>query len=626
MDHRTWHNRIPGWLLVTATVFVVLIFIVTTSYLAFQYFYDGRIYPGVTVAGVSLAGKTYEEARDELSRLATPLESGATVRFQDRTVIVGSHLAPLDPDADMLLLDFNPKGTAEAALAVGREGSIFSNVASQTSALLFGHDSGFSVIAEREAITALLKKTFSDFERPTANASVTLDESNKAVIGEEKNGVELEYDKATNRLVHQLSIGSRSEVQLTSVQTVPDIKKADVGNIQPAIDRLLAAGIATLKHEKKTWKIDAAIRRNWLELARDESGVTAVLGIDPIKKYLEKEVAPKIDQEPVEAKLELSGGRVSVWQAGKAGVTVDLDETARRLSAATATEPSDIDVATKVAENVVTDQSADELGLKEIIGTGTSQFAGSPANRRHNIRTGANALHGLLIKPGEEFSLLKALGEIDGKHGYLPELVIKGNKTIPEYGGGLCQIGTTVFRATFNSGLPVTQRRNHSYRVVYYEPAGTDATIYDPAPDYRFVNDTEHYILIQARIEGSTISFDFWGTKDSRKIEVGKPVIYNIVSPGPTKIIETPDLPEGQKKCTEKAHAGADAYFDYKVTYPDGEVKEKRFTSHYVPWQAVCLVGAKKAPENPGGGSTLPTSTITPAATPAVTPTANPAP
>lgn len=297
---------------------------------------------------------------------------------------------------------------------------------------------------------------------------------------------------------------------------------------------------------------------------------------------------------------------------------IDLELTAQKIADWPTEKPESIEVSIKEVQSASVDANAEELGLKEIIGTGISQFSGSPANRRHNIKVGANSLNGLLIKPGEEFSLLKALGPIDGKHGYLQELVIKENKTIPEYGGGLCQIGTTMFRATFNSGLPVTQRRNHSYRVVYYEPAGTDATIYDPAPDYRFRNDTGHHILIQARMEGSQLAFDFWGTKDGRDVKFTKPVVYNIVSPGPTKIIETTTLKEGEKKCTEKAHNGADAYFDYSVTYPDGTEKKQRFSSHYVPWQAVCLVGAKKTPD--GTTPPPPSSTITPAAAPQVTP------
>jgi vancomycin resistance protein YoaR len=268
------------------------------------------------------------------------------------------------------------------------------------------------------------------------------------------------------------------------------------------------------------------------------------------------------------------------------------------------------------AESLAADN---DFRIKEIIGTGHSRFAGSPVNRRHNIKVGAASLHGLLIKPGEDFSLLKALGTIDDTTGYRTELVIKGDKTVPEFGGGLCQIGTTVFRTALASGLPISERRNHSYRVAYYEPAGTDATIYDPAPDFRFVNDTGNYILIQARLAGDDLYFDFWGVRDGRVATATAPTIYNIVKPEPTKIIETTELAPGEKKCTESSHNGADAYFDYTVTYPEGAtttpVQTRRFNSHYIPWQAVCLVGvaATSTPAVAGGtpASDTASSTVT---------------
>jgi len=190
---------------------------------------------------------------------------------------------------------------------------------------------------------------------------------------------------------------------------------------------------------------------------------------------------------------------------------------------------------------------------------------------------------------------LDALGEIDGTTGYLQELVIKGNQTIPEYGGGLCQIGTTSFRAALASGMPVTARQNHSYVVSYYNDEnglpGTDATIYDPAPDFRFLNDTGNYVLFQTRIEGNDLYFELWGTDDGRVAAQTKPVVWNRVAPPPTKYVDTTDIPPGTEKCTESAHAGIDAAFTYTVTYPDGEKKEETFQSHYRPWQAVCLRG-----------------------------------
>ena len=276
---------------------------------------------------------------------------------------------------------------------------------------------------------------------------------------------------------------------------------------------------------------------------------------------------------------------------------------------------SNISLVTKV-EEIEKISQANDLGIFELIGTGHSNFAGSPANRRHNIRTGASKLHGLVIKPGEEFSLVGALGAVDGSTGYLQELVIKDNKTIPEYGGGLCQIATTMFRAALSTGLPITERRNHSYRVSYYEPAGTDATIYTPRPDLKFKNDTGNNILIQARFEGANdIYFDMWGKSDGRTATTTYPVIYNIVKPGPTQIIETTDLKPGEKKCTEKAHSGADAYFDYTVVYNQGKENENkvetRFSSKYVPWREVCLVGVEPKTASSSATSTESVSTST---------------
>lgn len=114
----------------------------------------------------------------------------------------------------------------------------------------------------------------------------------------------------------------------------------------------------------------------------------------------------------------------------------------------------------------------------------------------------------------------------------------------------------------------------------------------------RFINDTSHYILILGELNGRILSFSIWGTNDGRKVTKTEPTIYNIIRPAPRKLIETTDLPPGELKCTEKAHNGADAYFDYSVDYSNGETKTRRFKSHYVPWQEVCLIGKKIIIEN----------------------------
>ncbi|MEA3463478.1 MAG: VanW family protein, partial [Patescibacteria group bacterium] len=353
---------------------------------------------------------------------------------------------------------------------------------------------------------------------------------------------------------------------------------------------------------KANWTIDdldlveanEAFASQSIAVARDLN-----LNKEIVKQFLQDEIASTTDMAPIKAKFEIKNNKVVEFQASKDGFKLNIKASFAKMEFELLGNRQDaIELVKTELKSAVLTSDINGFGINEIIGIGESNFSGSPQNRRHNIKIGADTLDGILIKPSEEFSLNGALGKINAETKYLPELVIKGNETILEYGGGLCQIGTTMFRAALSAGLPITQRRNHAYRVVYYEPAGTDAAIYDPWPDVRFINDTDNHILIQSRIKGDNLYFDFWGTNDGRVIEKTEPTIYNIVKPGPTKYIETLDLEPGEEKCTEHAHNGADAYFDYKVIYAGGETKEKRFSSHYVPWQAVCLIGVEELSNN----------------------------
>lgn len=608
-------SNLPNWFLISSACLVGMVFLLIMGYFIFQTRYENKIYPGVKVAGINLGGLEYEQAQEIIENKINQIDQGIKVSFNDHQVVIPFEERLLNPDF-INPLTFNSQATLKNAISIGRFEDGIDNLLEQLSALTGGYSLNLAISVDRMQLTEQLKKSFSDFESLPKNASLVFNSNDEVSIVSGQNGELFQYDKYVDQLIEQFQTGNTQEIILITNISQPEIVEAEVTeHVLSELEKFKKLPSFSLVYEQKKWKVTPAIMQSWLGLIKEDNVISVGFDNEKVKEYLDTEISPKITTEPVLPRIQINNGRVTIWQAGQDGVSLNNELTVQAIQAWPNNTDQEIVIATNIVPNPQINKNAEELGLKEIIGTGVSHFAGSPKNRRHNIKVGADALNGILIKPGEEFSLLKALGEIDAKSGYLPELVIKNNKTVPEYGGGLCQIGTTVFRATFNSGLPVTQRRNHSYRVSYYEPAGTDATIYDPAPDYRFRNDTGYHVLIQARLSGDDLAFDFWGTKDGREIEYTDPVIYNIVQPRPTKIIETTDLAEGEKKCTESAHAGADAYFDYTVTYSDGEIKKERFTSHYVPWQAVCLVGIKKPDPEPT--QTPPTSTISPLVTPA---------
>lgn len=236
-----------------------------------------------------------------------------------------------------------------------------------------------------------------------------------------------------------------------------------------------------------------------------------------------------------EGQLEISNNKVTNFVPPTPGRDLNLFESTNNVLAAL--ENNKLTSALSV-DTVEPGPLADttKLGIKELIGHGVSKFNSSPKNRRINIAKGIEKMKGIIVAKGEEFSFNKYLGPVEAYAGFVPELVIKAEGTVPELGGGLCQVSTTTFRAAMDAGLPITQRRNHAYAVSYYSPQGTDATIYPGVIDLKFVNDTPGSILIWPYMpDANTVVFDFYGTKDDRQVTLGTPSQFDKKSDGSMK-------------------------------------------------------------------------------------------
>lgn len=581
-------------------LFLIIIFvfgIVASFFLT----YHQRIYPKIFVGNLNLSGLTKDEALTQLDLSTESFERQglkflATSSLGKKTVSIPLKIFASDPTLVREILSFKNEEAVDFVFSIGREGNLIRKIEDLILVLIEKQQIQEKFDLNKKEIKDILKENFSLLEQPAKNASLSLDESGQLILIKEEEGFFFNYSQAIFILEENLKNLFYQPIFLTAEKQEPKIKKNQVNAAFERAKGLLKVAPFTLKYLKDEWQIDNKTFISWLEFIDQNQEINLSLSQEKFFEFL-KTIAEKIDIEPHDALFKIEEGRVIEFQTSAPGKKLNFEKSFEVALKNSLSGERFIELIVEKIEPKVLTSDVNELGIKELIGRGESKFSGSPKNRRLNIATGAKKLNGILIAPEEKFSLVKALGEVSEKTGFLPELVIKGNRTIPEYGGGLCQIGTTTFRVALSAGVPILARTPHSYRVIYYEPAGKDATIYNPQPDFVFLNDTPAHILFQTKIEGDNLIFEFYGTSDGRKVEISDSKIYNIVSPPPTQYIETEELPPGEKKKIERAIAGANAEFSQIITWLDGTKKEKIWQSHYKPWPEVWLIGKEPEPE-----------------------------
>lgn len=384
-------------------------------------------------------------------------------------------------------------------------------------------------------------------------------------------------------------------IELPVVEEPPVHASAELDQVRLQAERLLA-GPLTVAAASVNKAIDTKTLASMVQAGLSSAGVTLTFKQDALTAFLSG-LQSSIGQSPQNARLGIKDGHVAVVVASKDGITLDMASAISSFNTYLAAEPTGtVTLKTAVAKASVREDSLDAIGIHDRIGTATTDFSGSPGNRVFNITLGTKDLDSKVVADGASFSTISALSPIDEAHGYKDELVILGNRTVPEAGGGLCQVSTTLFRAVLSAGLPVIERTNHAYRVGYYEVGvgpGLDATVYDPKPDFVWKNDTGHPIFVQSQVVGNKVTFELYGTSDGRISSVSAPQVLEETPPGDPIYTQTDTLTKGVTQQIEHPHPGAKTVVSYTVSKGGQTVATQTFRSTYRPWPSQFLVGTR---------------------------------
>jgi vancomycin resistance protein YoaR len=554
-----------------------------------------RIYTGVSVAGVPVGGLSRALAFGRLQQ-----EIGA-YPLPPVNLVYGSRrfaIDPLEVRARVDLLD-----AVNQAYMVGRTGKAGDRVITQFGALL----NGARVTPRRIYSTELLEQAITNVAatvntsgRPAtqvgviatrAEPALTVNQAQSmaaltAALDRAPAGQPLNVPLVVEEKNPDPAAGPRSKPKDAPLFSAPLILRSDVTDVELALDPAVLSSMIVAVNPVR---LDDVRLRDWLA-----------------------QMASQVDLPARDARLRFNSttGGVTVIQESLVGRKLDVDATVASVQRAVGSGSKQAPLVMGEVLPDIDSRRVAEMGIRELVATGSTYFAGSSADRVRNIEVAAEKFDGVVIPPGGIFSFNKIVEDVSAANGFEDSLVIWGDRTAVGVGGGVCQISTTVFRAAYEGGFPIVERYNHGYVVGWYGDPGMDATIFTPSVDFKFRNDTDAYLLIEPVVDSANgvATFNFYGTAPNRTVVVGKPKISDVV-PAPAALYTVDEsLAPGEKDQVDWAKEGMTVEVERTIT-EDGTTRTDTLRSKYQPWQAVYLVGP---------GTAIPAASVS--ATESVTP------
>lgn len=604
--------------------------------LAYGARYADRIYEGVHIMGVEVGGLTREEA---LRRVQLALSARQLPYLSLKTAEREWTLSAADLGAELAVAQ-----AVQEAWALGREGVFRYDLATRLRLLWRGYcvtpgltfDPGRALIALRGVarqaghpaqraqlwVAGLQARADGSQTGRELDAEATLQQIERAY--QQALGAS-HWESAPRywRRLYGSAFGPTVQaleplaVPLAFHEVLPPL--TEVSGAQERVEAILSGPLVlhytlpeieadgTVRPVLHRRAVDEATLSGWLTLeqAADAQGAHLQVSLDrkEIRAHLER-LADDIARPPREGRFDydFQTQRLATLSPGQNGYLLDVAAAVERVAEAAMAGQRAVELPIRVIPPRVTRADLEALLPLELVGEGESSFAGSTASRLQNIKVATARFHGLTVAPSSIFSFVSHLGLVTAANGYSESWIIYGNRTLLGPGGGVCQVGTTFFRAAFWGGFPIIERSPHAYRVGWYEPpVGLDAAVYHPSVDVKFENDTPTPLLILTEVDEarSRLYFRLYGRGVGRRVSIEGPTLDNPVPAGAPVYEEDPTLAPGQQVQVEQARDGVDVTL-YRLIEQDGQVvARERFFSRYQPWPARYRVGPGAAPAQP---------------------------
>lgn len=488
---------------------------------------SNNIFDGVSVGSLQLGGMDKVGAAKALAD-AYPVDD-INVRVECDGVV-------FDVSGTEFALKADYEATADKALAIGKDGGIWSKMSALYSLARNHEDVGLVVSCDYETLQYFINEKLGSLVEDVQQHSVEIGE-NELIISNGKSG------------------------RVVSAQRILDLVAKAI------VDDKMAE---TIKVSVQIQHPDAINPDNF------------------VKEY---------NREPEDATVSENGDEISITPE-VIGIKID-DAVAKEILKKNKNNAGTYTIPAVITYPEITAAKLEAEYTDTVIGTYSSGYSTSSANRKTNIHLASDKINSLILNPGEVFSFNDVVGPRNAANGYKIAQVYSGGKAVDGIGGGICQVSSTLYNAVVFADLEIVSRRNHTLPVSYV-PLGRDATVSYGTIDFKFKNNKETPVKLEVIADGSKLTVNIYGRKKYVKdISIETAITGTI--PYSVSEIKDDTMYEGETKVEENGANGTKVEA-YKVVRENGEVVSRTLLakSTYTPTTKVVKIGTKKketAPE-----------------------------
>ncbi|MFA5867643.1 MAG: VanW family protein [Actinomycetota bacterium] len=580
-------------------IIVLFAFIIHSSALfavADYAFNRGRIHYGVSIYTQNVSQSTRAEAKSAISAKAKKA-AAKNLRVEDANGSWPVEVLFLKPAPDI-------EDAVNEAYLAGRQGGFLPMLVDRARLYLKPRTIQITSKVNEEYVKLTTAKIAGFIDKPAQDATVEIS-GETATVRSAKNGWEVKQASLRTEIItHAADFSSRT---ISVPQGVAKVKvhDADAGKARLIALKMMKEPIEYTINNKE-YVIDPAKIGTLIEFLpvrkkirkAGKTSYETVLTATMTKNRLEQYFIPLKDEfevRPVNARFEAAEGVVDIVP-GINGLVIDMDSAVKDINKlALEPPPRKATLKMKNVEPELSTAKAQSMGIKERVSVHTENFEFTP-NRSQNIGTLAEALDGMLVAPGQVWSINEATGPRTAAKGYTEAPVIVNGQLSPDIGGGICNVSTTIFNTVFFGGYEAVDRYPHEFYISHY-PDGRDASIYyDGGMDFKFKNDSPYFILIKTDHTNSSVTVAFYSTNMGTDVSYSDTGFTNIV---PYGIVykDDPTVPTGYEKDADMGYGvdGRDISVFRTVKRGGNIYREDKFISHYEPKQRIVLKGTGPA-------------------------------